>query len=194
MVGFLILWAALLDIGFGLGPFLQPESGGSSVHRFWELERLWRLDHVGLCTNEWRDFKGSIYFDDGALTHGEIPQTTAVDISECFSEGEDLIHSCHFLCSLYFNAPLPPPSWTCLIHALIRNRAPGLSLQASTRFHCDLNFLSVAAEGFVEQLMPAMTWNRESMDMFHDVLQEAAKRFAGNLTAQSPLLPLANPK
>ena len=97
MVGFLILWAALLDIGFGLGPFLQPKSGGSSVHRFWELERLWRLDHVGLCTNEWRDFKGSIYFDDGALTHGEIPQTTAVDISECFSEGEDLIHSCHFL-------------------------------------------------------------------------------------------------
>ena len=30
--------------------------------------------------------------------------------------------------------------------------------------------------------------------MFHDVLQEAAERFAGNLTAQSPLLSLANPK
>ena len=58
MVGFRILWAALLDVGFGLGPFLQPKSEGSSLHRFWELERLGRLDHVGLCTSEWRDFQG----------------------------------------------------------------------------------------------------------------------------------------
>lgn len=193
-------WILSLPIFLGLRSLAAGKNG--HCLRFWEGSQP--LRQVDVCdVEEWKDFRGSIYFQNGALTqHGRTMPAFPINITACFAiaggHQPDLQEDCHFMVRPVFQCdddgpdgglPLScvaPRACAWAITANTSNmpqppQTPGCSTSGLCGFVTDL-----------KQLMPGMLHVNASMSPFEDALETAGRHFPG-LTAESPLLYLVNP-
>ncbi|CAE7248915.1 unnamed protein product, partial [Symbiodinium necroappetens] len=143
--------------------------------RFWEGSQP--LRQVDVCdVEEWKDFRGSIYFQNGALTqHGRTMPAFPINITACFAiaggHQPDLQEDCYFMVRPVFQCDDEGPDG-------------GLPLSCVAPHACA--WAITANTSSMPQHVNA------SMSAFEDALETAGRHFPG-LTAESPLLYLVNP-
>ncbi|CAE7740668.1 unnamed protein product, partial [Symbiodinium pilosum] len=174
----------------------------SPVQRYWEIESVEPLRHVGLCASSWHDFQGSIYFRDGTLhEHGQLPEAKSIEIARCYDEhhknAPPTYYNCKFRARPVFQCD-SHDSYSEMSDTCMQPRACAWAITASTSEWPlppetpDCGKRSQGLCGFVTdmtKLIPKMMENSTSMDAFHDAMQAAAANFSG-LTSESPLLSL----
>ena len=194
-------WIFSLPIFLGL----RTLAGGKNGHcvRFWEGSQP--LRQVGICDiEEWKDFRGSIYFRDAAVTqHGDTMPAVSINITACFAIARgnqpDLQEGCYFMLRPIFQCDDDSPDGGLPL-SCVEPRACAWAITANTSSIPEPpqspNCLSSGLCGFVtdlEQLIPGMLHVNASMSTFQDALDAAGRHFPGHLTAESPLLDLVNP-
>jgi len=176
---------------------------GSPVLRSWEIESLEPMEHVGLCTDVWRDFKGSIYFEDGSLSEDDkMPQAFPINVPRCYAKhhknSKTEWFDCHFMVR---------PVFQCdgsrhyeVSDACEEPRACAWAITGSTwdvpsppeKPECLPGRGLCGFRTMAEIMVPPIT--ESSKHTFQKELQAAGKQFPGNLTGESPLLDLVNPE
>ncbi|CAE7806269.1 unnamed protein product [Symbiodinium sp. CCMP2592] len=176
---------------------------GSPVLRSWQIDSLKPLEHVGICTEEWRDFQGSIYFEDGSLAEDHhMPRAIPINITHCYAERQKgrvtEWRDCHFMVRPVFQCDVSP--FYAVSDACTEPRACAWAITGSIwevpappeKPECRPGRGLCGFMMTPEMFAPMIT--DESKDTFHKELQAAGKEFPGNLTGTSPLLSLVNPK
>lgn len=128
-------WIFSLPIFLGL----RTLAGGKNGHcvRFWEGSQP--LRQVGICDiEEWKDFRGSIYFRDGAVTqHGDTMPAVSINITACFAIARGNQHcrkAATLWCDPFSNVMMTVP--TAAYHCPVSSRvlARGRSLRTPAAF------------------------------------------------------------
>ncbi|CAE7518910.1 unnamed protein product [Symbiodinium natans] len=172
----------------------------------WEFMEIEPIHYVDLCsTAEWKDFKGGIYFEGGALTQDDsMPPVIKLDIQQCIwvePNNPDVRSGYWTPCFARLR-----PVFTCdprLSKTCTNPRACAWAITASEASEQSEPDPPKAPDcgtpgvcGMVYRMnffMPFMSANSTSMKTFHQLLETLGRRFPGSLTADSPLLILANP-
>ena len=192
--------------------FAAAEQSPASL--YWEFEGIKR--DVSLCsTEEWKDYKGGIYFQDGALTeHGHTTQALHISISPCYVrvEGSDvtvdeIYYNCYFAVRPIFqcdsssaldvsDACISPRACAWAItsgEGEDGTRAPPLEPPKAP--DCGTSGARLCGEVFrLKKFMREMAAQPKSIEAFYRALQTAGRQLPGNLTEESPLLFLTNPE
>ena len=179
----------------------------SPVQRSWEIDALEPMRGVGMCSEEWGDFKGSIYFKDGALTQqGRMPKPLLINIARCYSEVNKgrppTWYSCHFVLQPVFQCDVDSSYLDFEFSDACKPRGCAWAITADSSATPAAPAVPDCGRrhgqglcGFATDLVMLMPLiNEESKDTFHQALQDAAAQYPGNLTSASPLLSLVNPK